>query len=45
MASIARDLLISDHVVGSTLPVLGEPTIVAIDNFVFVYPWNEFTAV
>ena len=45
VSSVAWNLLISNHMVGSTLPVLGEPTIVSIDNFVFVYPWNEFTAV
>lgn len=45
MTSIAWNLLISDHMVWSALPVLGKSAIVTIDNFVLVDPWNEFAAV
>lgn len=45
VSSVAWNLLVSDHMVGSTLPVLGKSAIVSIDGLVFVDFRNEFTAI
>jgi hypothetical protein len=45
MACVTRNLLVSDHMVRSALPVLCKSTIISIDDLIFVDCWYEFTAI
>jgi len=45
MTSVAWHLLLANHVIGTTCPILSVPAIVAVDFFVLVDAGNEERAI